>query len=85
MKVLPRFELGLLDSKSKVLPLHHRTDSAHSSPLLKLISLGGCRMSNRSIDTYLADFVEEMYDIIKFILLQINLSLLTRSSRGSSY
>lgn len=42
-------------------------------------------MSNRSIDTYLVDFVEEMYDIIKFILLQINLSLLTRSSRGSSY
>lgn len=25
--VLPRFELGLLDSKSRVLPLHHKTSN----------------------------------------------------------
>ena len=57
VKVLPRFELGLLDSKSNVLPLHHRTRSTYlvSQRILKCVLEAG--ESKLSVNTYPIKFV----------------------------
>ena len=48
-KVLPRFELGLTDSESVVLPLHHRTGYTRLLPLPAYQSESSIRVAEVSL------------------------------------